>query len=221
MCCIPNSCVQNEKWTKSIVFDNKEDDNNQDWTRDDRTARYDYGKRKVIVWRKPYNAAGGERCGPLVTYEQQQQQTTGAETTGNMQKEGCRNDVDTEVVSKIHFKNSLVPWLLELEKVASSKASAQDELEQQQRENRVLLYRRQKLQTFDATVKKLQEKLDPRWSNIVLKRRFYSSNGWTQYRNWEGRFVKKQKMYNPFFYCLRDYYNLHILPYTLSRNQRI
>mmetsp|Transcript_33424 Transcript_33424/g.50417 ORF Transcript_33424/g.50417 Transcript_33424/m.50417 type:complete len:595 (-) Transcript_33424:234-2018(-) len=193
-CCF--SCVQNEKWTKSIVSDNKENDNNQDWTRDDRTARYEYGKRKVIVWRKPFIAACGERCGPLITYEQQQQQTKGEETAANTQKEGCRNDADTDLVSKIHFRNSLLPWLLELEKVASSKASAQDELEQQQREDRVLAYRRQKLQTFDATVKKLQEKLDQRWSNIVLKRRFYSSNGWTQYRNWE-----ETKEYNPRFSC--------------------
>mmetsp|Transcript_26575 Transcript_26575/g.40333 ORF Transcript_26575/g.40333 Transcript_26575/m.40333 type:complete len:668 (+) Transcript_26575:281-2284(+) len=212
-CCFP--CIQSEALTQSIAHSGIKEGSDEKFClllHHPRTARYEC-KRKITLWRKPFQTAAGEWCGPLITYESiqkhqlllLQQNNNENSTIKQQQQEDDANlnplllDSTADISNHNHhysYDAKLYQLLLQMDETAMEKATTEESKERKAREARVQKYRRLKLEKLESTVVKIQALLDPRWKELALQRHYCSNDGEVRYQ-----VLAETQEYNPRFEC--------------------
>eukprot|EP00540_Astrosyne_radiata_P017329 CAMPEP_0116833806 /NCGR_PEP_ID=MMETSP0418-20121206/6643_1 /TAXON_ID=1158023 /ORGANISM="Astrosyne radiata, Strain 13vi08-1A" /LENGTH=359 /DNA_ID=CAMNT_0004463301 /DNA_START=282 /DNA_END=1358 /DNA_ORIENTATION=- len=87
----------------------------------------------------------------------------------------------------------LIDSLIKLVEQASEKFQINAEKSKSLKEERVKKYRKAKAEKLQSVLQRIQEMLDPKWKDFALKLWWYSSSGWSRYREFP------EDAYNPKF----------------------
>ena len=170
-------CAQKEDTTFSISLSSDTWATNaklRDILNHSQTCSYNY-QRKSSVWRSPWKALDGERCGPLVTMD-------------GIQECLAKDQTLDEYISSLDcaYDPDLLCALMKLDESATEKAAANEEKEKEEREKRVKRFRIQKAEKLEDVLGKVEAILDPRWKNFALRKYYYSTDGWSRFREFRG-----------------------------------
>jgi hypothetical protein len=84
------------------------------------------------------------------------------------------------------YDPDLLCALMKLDESATEKAAANEEKEKEEREKRVKRFRIQKAEKLEDVLGKVEAILDPRWKNFALRKYYYSTDGWSRFREFRG-----------------------------------
>jgi hypothetical protein len=95
--------------------------------------------------------------------------------------------VDEHVASlNCEYDLKLLAALIKMDEAATEKASANEEKAKEEREKRVKLFRCQKAEKLEEVLGKIKAILDPRWKDFALNKYYYSTDGWSRFRQFPG-----------------------------------
>jgi hypothetical protein len=97
--------------------------------------------------------------------------------------------VDEHITSlNCEYDVRLLDKLVKMDEAATEKASANEEKAKEEREKRVKLFRSQKAEKLEEVLGKIKAILDPRWKDFALNKYYYSTDGWSRFRQFPGEF---------------------------------
>ena len=85
------------------------------------------------------------------------------------------------------YDSDLLSALIKMDEAATEKAAANQEKEKEERDVRVKRFRIQKAEKLEEVLGKIESILDPRWKNFALRKYYYSTDGWSRYRDFQGK----------------------------------
>jgi hypothetical protein len=173
------SCAQKEDTTFSISLSSESWSTNpqlREAVNHSQTCTYNY-QRKTNIWRSPLRALDGERCGPLITMDDIQEcMANGRTLDDHIAGLDCTYDSD------------LLFALIKMDETATERAAANQEKEKEERGKRVKRFRILKAEKLEEVLGKIQAILDPRWKDFALRKYYFSSDGWSRFRDFQGEY---------------------------------
>lgn len=86
------------------------------------------------------------------------------------------------------YDSDLLSALIKMDEAATERAAANQEKEKEERGKRVKRFRILKAEKLEEVLGKIQAILDPRWKDFALRKYYFSSDGWSRFRDFQGEY---------------------------------